>query len=120
MDSTASVLFSHFTSAALVVYLIQVLKTAPWFPWLHDASAIWLKRAISVSGAFLAHIGISYAWHTGTVAGTHVLILTIPAWQDLVIGGWRLVGQFVTQEGWYQIMYNRIVQATPAAPKETK
>ena len=121
MDTTASVLFSHFTSAALVVWLIQVLKKASWFPWLSIEGQVWTKRIVSIAGAVFAHLGIATAWHAGTAAGTHILMITIPSWPDLATSAWRILGQYVTQEGWYQVVYNKLnAPGNPLPPPQAQ
>jgi hypothetical protein len=111
MDPSASVLFSHFTSAALVVWIIQVLKNAKWFPWLQNGGQVWTKRIISTAGALAAHTGINYAWHSGGTLPTGVqyqLILNIPPLAILGQFIWRWAGQYVMQEGWYKLAYDKI------------
>jgi hypothetical protein len=122
MDPTASVLFSHFTSAALVVWIIQILKNAKWFPWLQNEGQVWTKRIVSVVGALAAHTGISYAWHSlATATGGYQLIVTIPPIQIIGQFVWRWAGQYVAQEGWYKLVYERLsvpgVQNPLPAPK---
>lgn len=109
MDPTASVLFSHFTSAALVVYLIQVLKNAKWFPWLQAGGQIWAKRIVSILGALAAHTGISYAWHSiASTTGGYQLVITIPPLPFIAEFVWRWAGQYVMQEGWYKMVYDKL------------
>lgn len=108
MDPTASVLFSHFTSAALVVWLIQALKATKYFPWLQDEGQVVLKRAFSFFGAFATNTGIAYTWHTVPSGGSHVLTLTIPPLAVMAVALWRFAGQFILQEGWYQLVYNKV------------
>jgi hypothetical protein len=113
MDPTASVLFSHFTSAAVVVYLIQLLKSAKWFPWLQNEGQITLKRIVSIAGALGAHTGITYAWHSlgaGTATGGYQFIVTLPPLSVVAAFVWRWAGQWIMQEGWYKIVYNKVAQ----------
>lgn len=114
MDQTASVLFSHFTSAALVVWIIQRLKAASWFPLVDETSQVWVKRLFSVVGALGAHTGINLAWHAGGPVGGYQVIATIPPLTLVLTALWRWAGQYVLQEGWYQVIYNRL--AAPGAP----
>lgn len=122
MDPTASVLFSHFTSAALVVYIIQAFKNAKWFPWLQNDGQIILKRGVSIVGALAAHTGINYAWHAnlGTTGG-YQLILNIPPLAVLAEFIWRWAGQFVMQELVYRTAVNQNAQSAvvPIAPAKT-
>lgn len=119
MDPSASVLFSHFTSAALVVWIIQVLKNAKWFPWLQNEGQVWTKRIVSIFGALAAHTGINYAWHTGGTLPSGVqyqLILNIPPLSILAQFLWRWAGQYVLQHGWYQLVYNKVSVPEVANP----
>jgi hypothetical protein len=118
MDPTASVLFSHFTSAALVVWIIQFLKNATWFPWLQKQGQFVVKRVLSIGGALGAHLGISFAWHSlgAGPSGTHQFIVTLPAWSVILAFLWRWAGQFVMQDGWYKIVYERLSVAGVASP----
>jgi hypothetical protein len=127
MDPTASVLFSHFTSAALVVYVIQKLKNAKWFPWLQNEGQVVLKRIISIGGALTAHVGITFAWHSlgaGSNGDGHQFIVTLPAWSEIAAFVWRWAGQYVMQQGWYRVVYNdvavpsvsNLLPAPPAKP----
>lgn len=121
MDPTASVLFSHFTSAAVVVYAIQLLKSAKWFPWLQHEGQVSLKRIVSIAGALGAHTGITYAWHSlgsGTAAGGYQFIVTLPPLSVVLAFVWRWAGQWITQESFYQVIYNK-GQVQKNEPKNT-
>jgi hypothetical protein len=108
VDPSASVLFSHFTSAALVVWLIQVLKNAKWFPWLQNEGQIWTKRLVSIAGALAAHTGINYAWHSlAAASGGYQLIVTIPPLQIVLQFVWRWAGQYALQHGYYSMVYDK-------------
>jgi hypothetical protein len=113
MDPTASVLFSHLTAAALVVYVIQFLKKTKYFPWLQNEGQVILKRVISVGGALGAHTGITFAWHSlgAGSSGSHQFIVTLPAWSVVAAFLWRWAGQWVMQEGWYQTIFNKVMLA---------
>jgi hypothetical protein len=125
MDPTASVLFSHFTSAALVVWIMQFLKNAKWFPWLQNEGQIWTKRFVSIFGALAAHTGINYAWHAGGIlpnGAAYQLVLNIPPLAVLAEFLWRWAGQYIMQEGWYKLVYDRmsipgVQNPLPAPPK---
>ena len=95
MDS--SPVITHGTTAFVVIFVIQKLKKAKWFPWLKENQA-WVSRAVSVGVAIVTGLGISYAWNS--TAGT----LAINGLQWAVIGPkiWTCLGQFASQEAGYQ------------------
>lgn len=101
MDSTSSLGLTHFTSAAIVVYIINKLKSATWFPLLQkDWTAI--NRGFSVVMAGLVSIGISYTW-TRNPGGTHQLVLAIPTLATLAFGVWHWLNQYALQETLHQL-----------------
>jgi hypothetical protein len=114
MDPMASALFSHFTSAALVVYIIQFLKKTKYFPWLQVEGQVILKRGFSIFGALVSNTGMAYTWHAAPTGGSHILTLTIPPLAVMAVALWRFAGQFILQEGWYKVVYNKI--ALPGVP----
>jgi hypothetical protein len=114
MDS--NLLFSHFTSAAVFVMLMQRLKMAPWFPWLKMEGQVWQKRLASIATALGVHLGISHVWNPST-NGAHVLIITVPALSVVAVGAWHWLGQFALQETMYQAVSNKAATAVPPATK---
>lgn len=118
MDPTASVLFSHFTAAALVVYIIQFLKNTKYFPWLKADGQIILKKIVSVGGALTAHTGITFSWHAlgAGPSGVHQFIVTLPAASVIAAFVWRWAGQWVMQEGFYQVVLNKVAVPTAIQP----
>ena len=105
MDS--NVVITQFTSSAIVVWGLQELKNATWFPWLQKKAQTWTKRGASIVAAFGVHTGIEHVWNPGTVAGTHVLLITIPSLSVIAVGIWHWIGQYAMQETVYQATYNR-------------
>lgn len=96
-----SVGVTHFTSAAIVVYAMNRLKSASWFPLLQkDWTAI--NRAFSVVVALLISWGIHYVW-TADPNGGHQLVLEIPAWSTLGFTIWHWLNQYAMQETLHQI-----------------
>jgi hypothetical protein len=100
MDGS-NVVFTHFTAAGLVVVTMNWLKNASWFP-LVQKDAVKLNRAFSMALALAVGIGIRYVWTPGT-EGTHILTLTIPSWSVLAAGLWHSIGQYLMQEGFFQV-----------------
>lgn len=96
----ASVGLTHFTSAAIVVYVMNKLKAASWFP-LIQKDAVLMNRAFSAVVAFAVSIGIHYTW-TANPDGSHGLMLQIPTLAGLGLGVWHFLNQFAMQETIYQ------------------
>ena len=107
----ANIVTTQFTSAALVVYALQKLKSARWFPWLRAQGQLWLKRGISIGAALGIHTGITHIWNPGTEPGWHVLVITIPPATIVAVGLWHWLGQYAMQETLYQAVANK---TTPA------
>lgn len=100
MDAS-SVGVTHFTSAAIVVYLINKLKAATWFPLLQKDKVI-ACRMFSAIVAFCVSIGITYAWST-LPDGTHSLVIQIPTLAALAVGLWHWLNQYAMQETLHQL-----------------
>lgn len=117
MDSNAvsNIVMTQFTSSAVVVWLMQKLKSASWFPFLQHGRAT-VSRLFSIGVAFFVAIGIGYTWNTNS-SGIHTLTLTIPGLWGLAVGVWHWLNQFVLQETVYQATVNKIsVTTQPVLP----
>ena len=97
----ASIGVTHFTSAAIVVYAINKLKSAKWFPLLQK-DWTWINRGFSMFVAFAVSIGIHYTWSASTDGG-HTLTLQIPTLAVLGLGVWHWLNQYAMQETLFQI-----------------
>lgn len=98
----ASVGVTHFTSAAIVVYAMNKLKTAKWFPLLQK-DWTWINRGFSMFVAFAVSIGIHYTWTADTIGGGHTLTLQIPTLAVLGLSIWHWLNQYAMQETLHQI-----------------
>ena len=96
----ASIGLTHFTSAAIVVFAMNKLKAATWFP-LVQKDAVALNRAFGAIIAFLVSIGIHYQW-TANADGSHALLLQIPTLTALAYGVWHWLNQYALQEVIFQ------------------
>lgn len=94
----ASVGFTHFTSAAIVVWGINKLKAASWFPLIQRDWTV-ANRGASVVLAFFVAQGIAYAWDPTS----RELTITIPTLGVFLVNIWHWIGQYVTQETLFQI-----------------
>jgi len=101
IDSNTSLGLTHFTSAAIVVYLMNVLKNAKWFPLLQKDWTV-ACRLFSVAVAFFVSIGIHYQL-SSTGGGGHQLVLQIPSLATLALGFWHWLNQYAMQETVYQV-----------------
>lgn len=96
----ASVLFSHITSAAIVVYGLQMLKNHPWYCRIvNDASLAnkWVHRIVSMGGAAISGVGIHAATEGSMTTGWHIAIVIPPLW--IVLHAlWDLLNQLALQQ----------------------
>ena len=96
-----SIGLTHFTSAAIVVYAMNRLKAATWFPLLQK-DKVAINRVFSVIVAFAVSIGIHYTW-TSDAGGGHQLVLQIPSLGVLALGVWHWLNQYAMQETLHQV-----------------
>jgi hypothetical protein len=97
----SSIGLTHFTSAAIVVYVMNRLKAASWFPLLQKDKET-ASRVFSVAVAFLVSIGIHYTWAASSNGG-HILTLEIPTLSALALGLWHWLNQYALQETLHQV-----------------
>lgn len=97
----ASIGLTHFTSAAIVVYLTNKLKAATWFPLIKEGKDI-ACRTFSIVVAFAVSIGIHYTW-AANADGTHVVTIAIPTFTALAFGLWHWLNQYALQETLHQV-----------------
>lgn len=100
-------LTAHFTTAAMVVYVVEWLKSTQWFPWL-TADTKNLNRAVNCVAAALVAIGIN--WSFDSTAGT--LVITGLTEQALVHGAYEFMKQLMAQ----QVLFDGIVARYKPAP----
>lgn len=65
---TSAELTSHLTAGAAIVYGIQWLKDAGWFPWL-TADTKTVNRLVSMALAAVAALGINWAYDASIEGG---------------------------------------------------
>lgn len=106
----ANVALTTFTSSAVVVWVIQRLKAAKWFPLLKEGQA-GITRTVSVVAALGTHLGVSYEW-TRAADGTHTLAIGGLGAASILIAGWHWLNHYALQETIYQATVNK----TPAPP----
>ena len=102
-DNTANIVITQLTSSAIVVYIMQKLKSASWFPFLQHGQAM-VSRIVSIALAGVTAIGINYSWNPQTRG----LLITIPTLTGLVAGLWHWGSQYATNEILYQATVNKI------------
>jgi hypothetical protein len=117
MDANLAV--TQFSSAALVVYGMQLLKSAKWFPLLQEGK-VWASRIFSAVSAVAIHTGIGYTWDPKLDAsGNRHLLLAVPTLAVASVTVWHWLNQFIMQEVVYQVAANKTAPsaAVPAGPK---
>jgi hypothetical protein len=110
----SNVVMTQFTSSAVVVYLMQKVKTAKWFPLVQQGRAT-LNRIVSVVAAFLVAVGVSWSWSLDKTTGTHTLVITGLSIYAVGHGLWHWLNQFALQETVYQATVNKVSVTTDAA-----
>ena len=98
MENTDAMM-THFTSGAVIVYLIQYAKEWGWTSWITPDSKT-LNRVVSAVAAAVVAFGI-----TATGDLSHGWTIQIPAGSILMTGGWEWVKQYVVQ----QVVYDGVV-----------
>lgn len=112
----ANVAVTQLTSSALVVYLIQLLKSAKWFPLLQDGKK-WANRIASIIGAALTALAINYAWTWDPATRLFSFSITIPTLTVFLVALFHWAQQFAINELIYQVTANK--PAAPVAQKGT-
>lgn len=113
----ANIAVTQFTAAGVAVWAIQQLKTSKWFPLLQENGQKWLKRIVSIATAIGIHTGISAVWNQGQppVGYQYQLIINIPSMAVILVTVWHWISQYVMQEGWYQVAFNRVTLTSEPA-----
>lgn len=86
--------------AGILVYLLQGLKRANWFPWIGQHTDT-LNRVLSLIAAGIAAVGVEIAT-TGSLTTGGTLTITYPSWQVMTETGLRFVCQYVLQQAFYK------------------
>lgn len=103
----ANIVMTQFTYSAVVVYGMQRLKAASWFPLLQAGQAR-ASRTFSIIAAFFGHAGISYVWDpTVDANGMRHLAIAIPTLWGAALLIWHWLGQYAMQETLYQAAANK-------------
>lgn len=105
----ANIVVTQFSATAVFVWGMEQLKRATWFPLLQQKGQVMAKRVLSVIAAFFIHSGINYVWNpVFDVNGYRHLDLAIPATAVIMVGLWHWAAQFIMQESWFQLIFNRL------------
>jgi len=106
----ANLAMTELTSSAIVVFAIQKLKAAKWFPWI-EAGKKTASRVASVIGATMTAVAVNYSWNPQT----RVIMIALPTLPIFLLACWHWLNHFATQELIYQATANR--NGSTAAPK---
>lgn len=113
-NPVSNIVITQFTSSAVVVWVMQKLKNASWFPILQHGSAT-ISRVFSVLAAAVVAIGINYTYNPATRG----LLITLPTTTGLILGIWHWLNQYVLQETVYQATVNKVsLTSTPTGAIE--
>lgn len=91
MDS--NIVLTTAGSAIGMVYFIEQLKKAKWFPWLNEYTND-LNRLVGVLAAGAVSFGIHYEWD----AATRVLAITVPTATQFAHLTWNWFVQWALQQ----------------------
>jgi len=94
----------------IAVWVIQKLKSANWFPWLTQNSAV-TSRIVAYAIAVLTAAGITWQWNVAQGQ----LIINGLVWQTVVQGMWTALAGLVTNEMAYALL--QIKQQTTSTNK---
>ena len=94
---TANVALSTFTSSAIVVYAMQRLKQAKWFPMV-QADRARLNRLFSIGAAAIGAMSVEWVWDPGVRSLTG----HIPTLWVAIVGLWHWLNHYAMQETIYQ------------------
>jgi hypothetical protein len=103
----ANIAISTFTTSAVVVFVMQRLKSAKWFP-LIEAGKTWLNRGISIGAAALGALAINYVWNPNS----RTLVITVPTLAALGLAAWHWLNHYAMQE----VIYQSAVSKNTGAP----
>ncbi len=114
MDANVVTQFGdQLTASAVIVFLINALKKASWFPWL-NAQTDKLNRAVALVFSGLAALGIhtSHTWS----ASSGVFVLTVKGLTlaGILAAAWAWLKSFAVQEFVYRATRGNGAPAAPA------
>jgi energy-converting hydrogenase Eha subunit E len=110
-----NVALTTFTSSAIVVYLMQRLKRASWFPLVQENSAK-LNRLFSVGAAAIGAMSVEWVWDPSVRS----LTIHLPTLWVALVGLWHWLNHLAMQETIYQATYAKAaVAAANGAPLPT-
>lgn len=94
---SANVALTTFTSSAIVVYAMQRLKEAKWFP-LVQADRARLNRLFSIAAAAIGAMSVSWVWDPSVRSIT----IHVPTLWTAIVGLWHWLNHYAMQETIYQ------------------
>lgn len=106
-SSVSNIVLSTFTSSAIVVWLMQIIKKSKWLKFVEEGKPI-LNRIVSVGAAIASSLGLSYSWN----AQTHTFAIAGISLAGMAVAAWHCLNHFAMQEVIYQAALNK----TPAPP----
>lgn len=111
-NAASNVALSTFTSSAIVVYLMQRLKQASWFP-LVQADRAKLNRLFSIGAAAIGAMSVEWVWDPSVRS----LTIHIPTLWVAVVGLWHWLNHYAMQETIYQAAVNHGAPINGSSPE---
>src|SRR5262245_20842869 len=99
----------------IIAYLLQGLKQSAWFPFLNEHNTKRYKVALGGVAAFLATIGIHYAFDYNAT-GNGVVTIVLPTGAEFGHAIVDFAKQWAFQQGAYDSMVNKQITVTHAPP----
>jgi hypothetical protein len=94
----------------VLVWIIQKLKKAKWFPWLTQNSGL-VTRVVAYASALASTVGITWSW----MAAQRNLVVHVPTWETIVQALWTAAVAVITNEVTYMLL--QIKQQTASTGK---
>ncbi len=100
----STLVVSQITLGAVASWVLQALKNSSWFPLLSEESSKVAKIAWGVVASICAITGLTYVYD----ATAHTLLIQNFGLGLVANAVWHWLTQFVMQEGWYQVVFNKV------------
>jgi hypothetical protein len=108
MDAGSSLVVSQLTLGAVFSWLLEALKNAKWFPILQQDGTKVANTLAGVISSIVAITGLTYVYDPTA----HTLL--IQNFGLALVGNavWHWLTQFVMQQGWYEVVFNKVTPST--------
>ena len=95
---------SQITLGAVMSWILQALKNAKWFPILQQDGTKVANIIAAIISSGVAITGLTYVYDPQA----HTLLIQNFGLALVANAVWHWLTQYVMQEGWYQVMFNKV------------